>query len=126
MKLSLLFSLLLLSSSVISVAQTNEAQSAKKPMFSIEEGATKIKADDSQKSNTFKVYPIPTENMLNLEGLIVGSTVDIMDLGGLVILTFDINRTNQRIDISELAAGLYFFRLSYGSTILRTIRIVKD
>jgi hypothetical protein len=126
MKSPLLFSALLLFFSTVSIAQATEGQSARKPMFSIEEGATKIKADDSQKSNNFKVYPIPTENILNLEGLMVGSTVDIMDLGGVVIMTFDINRTNQRIDISELAAGLYFFRLSFAGTILRTIRIVKD
>lgn len=101
-------------------------QTARKPMFSIQEGATKAKQDELQKSNNFNAYPIPTENFINLENIMLGSVVDIMDLGGELLLTFDITRTNQRIDISELSAGIYFLRLSFAGTTLRTIRVIKE
>lgn len=128
MKTSLFFTGVLLFTSTLLMGQINSdvETRAKKPMFSIQEGAVKKQNVDGQKSNGFKVYPIPTENYLNLQSMIVGSDVKIIDLGGLVVLSFAITQTNQRIDISDLASGLYFLRVSYYGTVLSTIRIIKD
>ncbi|MFM7725254.1 MAG: T9SS type A sorting domain-containing protein, partial [Flavobacteriales bacterium] len=57
--------------------------------------------------NNFDVFPNPATDQLNLQG-ITQSNVSILDVSGKLIESIAAHQ--QRIDVSHLAAGVYFVR----------------
>jgi hypothetical protein len=78
------------------------------------------------KDGQMKVYPNPTNGMLNIE--LKGSAiqgVEITDISGRLMLITDSNTPTSQIDISNLANGVYYAKIKtqYGS---ETVRVIKE
>ncbi|WP_159779221.1 T9SS type A sorting domain-containing protein, partial [Flavobacterium sp. 9AF] len=59
-------------------------------------------------SNTFSIYPIPVDNILNVNSDIVEiKSLSILDLNGRMIKKIDVNNTISNLDVSDLNSGVY-------------------
>ncbi len=59
----------------------------------------------------FTIYPNPGSDVLNVQAEIETGSIDIMDLGGKIISTFELTGYKAQQDVSGISAGLYFVRL---------------
>jgi hypothetical protein len=59
----------------------------------------------------FTVYPNPSSDLLNVESDIENSTVDLLNVDGKLISTYQYEGFTGQYDVSALSAGLYFVRL---------------
>jgi hypothetical protein len=62
-------------------------------------------------NSSISIYPNPATNELNIEATTT-SKIEIMNLAGLVIINIAAKEKNTTIDISTLAQGIYFVKLS--------------
>jgi|TARA_B110000902_G_C14271815_1_gene573459 hypothetical protein len=67
--------------------------------------------EDDTIDYSFSIYPNPSSDMLNVQADVENGVVDILNLDGKVISSFDMNGYTGKKDVSRLAAGLYFVRL---------------
>ena len=73
-----------------------------------------------------KLYPSPTTNVVNLEGLPEGTTpVTIVDISGRVIMNTEVSKNNSQIPVSTFANGIYFVRI-HNSSAIKTINFIKN
>ena len=76
--------------------------------------------------NTFSVYPNPTNGILNITSKSEIWSIDIMDINGRVLKEFQFSNptSNPKINLSEIANGIYFLNIesNQGSD---TIKVVK-
>lgn len=83
---------------------------------------------EASSGNTFSVYPNPANDMIIISGLNndnENSLVDIIDLGGRVVISPQHLNANKSIDVSHLSTGLYFVQVkSENGEIIGTERIV--
>lgn len=63
----------------------------------------------------FNVYPNPASDVLNIEGLVAGASVEVIDLTGRVVIS---TNSLRNIDMSTLQNGVYALRISNGETII--------
>ena len=70
----------------------------------------------------FTIYPNPASNFLMINSKISIDNYDIYDLSGSLIYT---DKFIERIDVSELSAGIYFLVLR-NETVKEMIRFVKE
>jgi len=61
--------------------------------------------------NTLSIYPNPTIDKATISGLILGSTIEILDTQGQVILSQQVISETMELDTKTWATGLYFIRL---------------
>ncbi|MEI6852756.1 MAG: T9SS type A sorting domain-containing protein [Bacteroidota bacterium] len=61
-------------------------------------------------NNSIKIYPNPTTNTLNIDGLTANTLSEIYDISGKLILTRKL--ISPKMDITGLAKGMYFIKLS--------------
>ncbi|WP_405605783.1 M60 family peptidase N-terminal accessory domain-containing protein [Polaribacter sp. Asnod1-A03] len=67
-------------------------------------------------TNSISIFPIPTENVLNISGLTSENTkIEIYDIKGSIIKTEYIN-PNSFIDTSSLISGMYFIKIKLSNT----------
>jgi hypothetical protein len=74
----------------------------------------KDKSDEIQKDINVRIYPNPTNGIINLDidGRIINPAISITDLSGKEVYKERINITGQRsIDISFLKKGFYIVRV---------------
>lgn len=76
-----------------------------------------LKRADSQdaikeKSNHISVYPNPTENYIQLQGIQDNNIVKIYNIFGEEIAAYQKLRSNYKINISSLATGAYFIQIN--------------
>lgn len=85
------------------------------PIFkSIAVSSVKDKSDEIQKDINVRIYPNPTNGIINLDidGRIINPAISITDLSGKEVYKERINITGQRsIDISFLKKGFYIVRV---------------
>lgn len=62
-------------------------------------------------NRTVKVYPIPATTDLWFSGLTDGDRIELIDLQGKLVLTKQVNTMETNVEISDLAAGTYFYRI---------------
>lgn len=75
---------------------------------------------------TFKVYPNPTSNVLNIKATQDIDNVTVFNLLGQNVASFTKNEIiNSSIDLSELSKGLYLVKISSGDK-TQTLRVTKD
>ena len=73
--------------------------------------------------NEVVAYPIPARDLVWVKGAgSVGSSLNLINIQGLVLKVVPVSSDNQEIDISALPAGIYFVRTAAG----RTLRIIKE
>ena len=68
--------------------------------------------DDQEIDYAFTVYPNPSSDLLNVESDIENSTVDLLNLDGKVISSFELKDYKAAYNVSGISAGLYFVRLA--------------
>jgi photosystem II stability/assembly factor-like uncharacterized protein len=79
--------------------------------------------DDNLSSEThLNLYPNPATTNLNIDGISNHATAEVYDLSGKLLLTKQLNEN--QIDISSLAKGLYFIKLSTTGSVVR--KFVKE
>ena len=76
-------------------------------------------------NDTFKVYPNPVRDILNLEYNSEITNVKVINLIGQVVINSDINATTTQIDMSQLNAGTYLVNVTIGD-IVKTVKVVKQ
>ncbi|MBL0328787.1 MAG: PKD domain-containing protein [Bacteroidetes bacterium] len=69
-------------------------------------------AIDQNSNIHISVYPNPSSGQFNFSGLEKGSHIEVFDLTGKKIYETTSNSDIQRIDISEKAKGVYFYRIT--------------
>lgn len=93
--------------------------------FKVKEGlATKEKNTEQ----TLNVYPIPANEFISVEfdsSQIEKCYLTLYDLLGKVILYKEIDKTNNKIDISQLKCGTYFAYLRFNNSI-KLIKVIKS
>jgi len=67
----------------------------------------------------FTSYPNPTDGYIHVmtEGDFKNIRIDIIDIQGSLIKRLDVKNGSQRIDVSNLAKGLYYMRAEFNGTI---------
>jgi PKD repeat protein len=60
----------------------------------------------------FSMYPNPSDNNVNVSGLVEGTKVEILNILGATVLTEVANGTTQILPTSNLSNGTYFVRVS--------------
>lgn len=67
-------------------------------------------------AGTISAYPNPATYVLNFETPSAEGTVEITDMAGRVVKTINVTSSQTRVDISELASGMYTYRLAGQAT----------
>lgn len=70
---------------------------------------TGIPANDN--SNNIIAYPNPVADVLTIQTTVEEGSIEVIDMTGRVVQTAVINSTSTRIDMSDLAAGMYTYRV---------------
>ncbi|HEU0136659.1 MAG TPA: T9SS type A sorting domain-containing protein [Flavobacterium sp.] len=72
---------------------------------------------DSFAANRIQIYPNPASEVLKIGGLVNDSSYKIFDGSGKFLLEGNINATDNAINVSDLASGLYFIQLESSAAI---------
>lgn len=77
-------------------------------------------------SNEFPIliYPNPTNDLINLNGLPNNSIVEIRNINGLLVKSV-ITKEKSKIDLKDLTSGVYFIQIFNNHNIVLTDRIIK-
>jgi PKD repeat protein len=92
-------------------------------IYTIQIGTNSMKeTSDSE----FDLYPNPTTKQINLmvDSNLLGSVYTVYDNTGKLVLTGKINAENTSVDLGNLSAGLYLFRM--GENFTQTIKVIKE
>ncbi|MDO4224788.1 MAG: leucine-rich repeat domain-containing protein [Bergeyella zoohelcum] len=79
--------------------------------FNIVEDATLSAQDASLKASDLSVYPNPVVNILNIKSDEKIGNVALYNSAGQVVKTFELNKGENKIDVSTLNKGVYFINL---------------
>ena len=71
--------------------------------------------------DSFTIYPNPADNFVILQNAKVGEKLDLFDVVGKKVKSFQVESESQQLDISELKTGVYFAR----SNQVEAIKIIK-
>jgi PKD repeat protein len=92
-------------------------------IYTIQIGTNSMKeTSDSE----FELYPNPTTKQINLmvDSNLLGSVYTVYDNTGKLVLTGKINTENTSVELGNLSAGLYLFRM--GENFTQTIKVIKE
>lgn len=85
-----------------------------------------VSVKDIDRTSTFKLYPNPASNMINIESDSKISTMTIHDMSGKLIANKTVNANVVTHDISELNRGLYFVSITTSNGILTNKLVIQD
>lgn len=97
------------SSFIICGGMTNGAE-VSDATYLIEIDFITLSIDDLNKT-PLKLWPIPANELLHIDGIMYKSNYEIMDTNGKLVLSGKLNAGENTIDISELISGIYIFKL---------------
>ncbi|MFD2891441.1 T9SS type A sorting domain-containing protein [Flavobacterium chuncheonense] len=75
-------------------------------------------------NDSFKIYPNPVEDILNLEYNTEIKNIKVFNLLGQVVIDENINAASTQFDISELETGAYLVNVTIGNSV-KTVKFVK-
>jgi hypothetical protein len=76
-------------------------------------------------NNTFKVYPNPISNELNIDSNVVIEKIEIVDINGRILVSSNQNNTNSiLVNTTDLKNGIYLLKIASNNTI-ETRKIIK-
>ena len=102
---------------------TSDCIFADTSVYTIQIGTNSMKeTSDSE----FDLYPNPTTKQINLmvDSNLLGSVYTVYDNTGKLVLTGKVNTENTSVDLGNLSAGLYLFRM--GENFTQTIKVIKE
>jgi hypothetical protein len=70
-----------------------------------------LSVDNSVDGISFNIYPNPADDFIFIENLSIDSKVDLFNVVGKNIKSFEIESHNQRLDINGLNSGVYFVKV---------------
>jgi len=76
--------------------------------------------------NQITVYPNPVTSKVHIDGLEVGSVVQLIDNTGRVILSKQVSTTTDVLDVVLLKKGVYFLKISFENETGETKRLIID
>jgi hypothetical protein len=76
-----------------------------------------ISAEDLNAFNQTKVFPTLATNQLNILSNQEVKTLKIIDTKGAVVSEYQVNDDNYSVEVSQLAAGLYYAQMNFGTSI---------
>lgn len=79
---------------------------------------------DNHIFSTFKLYPNPSANTINLQNATTLNSVQIFTLQGRKVFENQLNSTNSVVDISNLSSGTYLLKVVSESA-TKTLKVVK-
>ncbi len=82
-------------------------------------------SNTSFENESFRAYPNPVQNVLNLSYNKSISNVKVFNLLGQEVMTNAINANQSQIDMSHLASGTYLVKVTADSQV-KTIKVVKE
>lgn len=77
-------------------------------------------------SSSVMVSPNPTKNVINIQGLTIGNTISIYGINGQKMTSVIATGTNQSINISSFAKGVYMMRTKAADGTLSNVKVVKN
>ena len=80
-----------------------------------------LSIDDFADDNSLNIYPNPADNFVILQNAKVGDKLELFDVVGKKVKSFNVESESQQLNISELKTGLYFAR----SNQVEAIKIIK-
>ena len=88
------------------------------------QGENTVLSNDNFEITTIDFYPNPTKDYININSSVNILTVQLVDMNGRTISSFDVNNYQFRQDISALSNGIYFIKLntSNGSFIEKLVK----
>jgi hypothetical protein len=73
------------------------------------------------------IYPNPTMDYINIEGLEIGGKIELFDIEGNRLMSLLSEKTNlEFLDIKSLSAGLYTIRITTQEGNVGTIKVTKN
>ena len=85
-----------------------------------------LNTNDLENNLGLSIYPNPTSGIVSIKSKqLVNANVTVYDLNGRVLLSTNINGTSSEINMSNLASGMYLFKVQAGNSAF-TKRIVKQ
>ncbi|MCU0350138.1 MAG: T9SS type A sorting domain-containing protein, partial [Flavobacterium sp.] len=84
-----------------------------------------VLSTNSFDANSFKVYPNPAKNLLNIDSASNVQSVSVYNVIGQEVLNRTINSTNANLDISSLNTGVYVIRALIDGNVV-TSKFIKE
>lgn len=69
---------------------------------------------DNEKTNTLNLFPNPATTSFtisNIPASILGEKAKLTELSGKIVMEFNLNELNQKVDVSHLKNGVYFIKI---------------
>jgi hypothetical protein len=69
---------------------------------------------DNGKTNQIKLFPNPTTSSFTISGVsdsFLGEKASLKDLSGKIVMEFELNELNQKVDVSQLRKGIYILQI---------------
>lgn len=71
-----------------------------------------LSTEDLAMEDSFAIYPNPADNFVVLQNAKVGEKLDLFDVVGKKVRSFNVESESQQLDISDLKTGVYFARVN--------------
>ena len=82
-------------------------------------------SSDSFDNNSFRAYPNPVNDVLNLSYSSEISSVKVINLLGQEVISRNVGTTSTQVDMSTLQAGAYIVNVTVGE-VVKTIKVIKQ
>jgi len=79
---------------------------------------------DEQTANNFNIFPNPAKELVTLNNLLTGTTLQLTDMTGKIILQSLVSAEEMTIDLNSLTNGMYLVHLSNNTSIIGTKKLV--
>lgn len=87
-------------------------------------GESTLAVKDPLNTDVIKIYPNPTYNFVNIEAKQEITSASLFDIFGKLIQNHFVNKKDLTINMENLAAGIYFLKVSSGTN-EETIKLIK-
>ncbi|MCF8370038.1 MAG: T9SS type A sorting domain-containing protein [Bacteroidales bacterium] len=81
---------------------------------------------DEASFSSVKVYPVPVNDMLTLEGYADANQIKIYDVLGKEVYASEILTSRTTVDLSELTEGIYIVTILNDNSVISSNRIIKN
>ncbi|RXM51110.1 MULTISPECIES: T9SS-dependent choice-of-anchor J family protein [unclassified Chryseobacterium] len=78
----------------------------------------------SKKETTFKVYPNPVTDILNIDSKVKVSSIYVTDASGRTVLSSEINQNKFNVNLSKLSSGSYIVT-AHTENGLQSVKVIK-